>query len=491
MLEAKYPDTVSRRQSIAIIGGGCSGALAALHLLRSQRPLQIHLVEPRAIAGQGLAYSTDCPHHLLNVPARCMSISPAAPQDFVEWLTGDTGAPADPDSFAPRATFGRYIVERLEAARFQARSESLLSRHYAEVRDIGREGGRAILQLNGGEQLQTDLVVLALGNAAPRRLPFFPRAGASAMFHESAWSPGALDIGDIVDPASPVVLIGSGLTAVDAFVGLRANGHGGVVHMISRRGLLPQAHASVHCSSTKNGPPLVAWESKSLLELVRELRMRARCAQQEGSDWRDVIASLRGVTNELWLSLTPRDQERFYRHVKAHWDAHRHRMAPQVATLIADAQRSGMLRIHAGRVQRVTHGADSVQVEIKLRSQESASLCAPRIINCTGSEQDYRRLNSRLMRSLFDKGWLQANPLGVGINTAENGAVVDRNGMAAPWLYAIGPMRIGGLLETTAVPEIREQAAALAQTLLRHSAVAVKRQLPALTTLFATSAAAK
>ena len=483
---------MSKPLSIAIIGGGCSGALAALHLLRGQRPLQIHLVEPRAVAGLGLAYSTDCPHHLLNVPARCMSISPAAPQDFVEWLTEDTGAPADPDSFAPRATFGRYIVDRLETAHFQARPDTVLSRHYAEVQDIRREGERAILRLNGGEQLQADLVVLALGNAAPRRLPFFPRAGTSPMFYESAWSPGALDVVDIVNADSPVILIGSGLTAVDAFVGLRANGHRGVVHMISRRGLLPQAHTSSNRSSNKkSGPTLVPWESKSLLELVRELRMRTRCAEQEGSDWRDVIASLRGVTNDLWLSLTPRDRERFYRHAKAYWDVHRHRMAPQVAALIDEARRSGMLRVHAGRVQGITHREDSVKVELRLRSQESASLCAPRIVNCTGSEQDYRRLNSRLMRSLFDKGWLQANPLGVGIDTAENGAVVDRNGTAAPWLYAIGPMRIGGLLETTAVPEIREQAAALAQTLVRHSAVAVNRQLPALTTFVVASATAK
>ena len=41
-------------------------------------------------------------------------------------------------------------------------------------------------------------------------------------------------------------------------------------------------------------------------------------------------------------------------------------------------------------------------------------------------------------------------------------------------------MRIGGLLETTAVPEIREQAVALAKTLLGDpSMVMVKEQQPA------------
>lgn len=67
---------MSSLRTIAIVGAGCSGALAALHLLRSQRHARIHLIEPRSIAGTGLAYSTSCLQHLLNVPARCMSVSP-------------------------------------------------------------------------------------------------------------------------------------------------------------------------------------------------------------------------------------------------------------------------------------------------------------------------------------------------------------------------------------------------------------------------------
>ena len=59
--------------------------------------------------------------------------------------------------------------------------------------------------------------------------------------------------------------------------------------------------------------------------------------------------------------------------------------------------------------------------------------------HCTGSELDYRRVDSHLMRSLFAKGWLQANPLGLGVRTVENGAVVDRDGAVLPWLHAIGP----------------------------------------------------
>ncbi|MGA2883477.1 MAG: FAD/NAD(P)-binding protein [Bryobacteraceae bacterium] len=471
---------MSTPRSIAIVGGGCSGALSALHLLRSQRPVRVHLIEPRSIAGQGLAYSTDCLHHLLNVPARCMSVSSAAPHDFVEWLGNNSGAPVDPGAFVARAQLGRYVADRLEAARREARPTGVLLRHHAEVVDIERERERAILHLNDGARLEADAVVLALGNATPRRLPFFPCPGANPMFYESAWAPGALAT---PDPNSPVVLMGSGLTAVDALIALRANGHRGIVHMISRRGLLPQPHTS--CK--KNPISFVAWRPGTLRELVRELRRCIRAAEDQGSNWRDAIDGLRRVTNEVWTNLTPPDRERFYRHAKAYWDVHRHRMAPQVAATVDHARQSGTLQVHAGRIQRITEDPEQLKIEVLLRSQNTASICAQRVINCTGSEQDYRRVDSQLLRSLFTKGWLEANSPGLGVRTLESGAVLDRCGAVLPWLYAMGPMRIGGLLETTAVPEIREQAAALAKTLFGdRSAFEGRASVPARALFFPT-----
>lgn len=455
---------------IAIIGGGCSGALAALHLLGGQRPVQIHLVEPRAIAGMGLAYSTDCLEHLLNVPARCMSILPSAPRDFIEWLSSDTGLPADPDAFVARAHFGRYIADRLETARREARPNRKLLRHHAEVMDVTRERGCAILHLNGGARIEADFVVLALGNAPSRHLPFFPRAGTDARFFESAWSPGALTV---ADARAEIMLVGSGLTAVDALVGLRANGHRGIVRMVSRRGLVPNQHLPFK----KHAGLATSWKPGTLRELVREVRRRVAAAEATGSNWCEVIDSLRRMTNRVWSSFTPDDRERFYRHVKTYWDVHRHRMAPRVAAAVDQARRTGSLHVHAGRIQRIAESPDTLRIEVLMRSQQTARFCAQRIINCTGSELDYRRVDSHLMRSLFAKGWLQANPPGLGVCTVENGAVVDRDGAVLPWLHAIGPMRIGGLLETTAVPEIREQATVLAKTLLGdHSTVMAEVQ---------------
>jgi len=455
--------------NVAIVGGGCSGALVALQLLQSQAPLRIHLVEPRPNPGFGLAYSAQCSEQLLNVPARGMSVLPAVPGDFVKWLDAHSPAAAGPDAFLARSTFGRYIADRVENARFQALPHSHLIHDRVQAVNVRRENKVAVVDLAGGASLQADLVVLALGNGPPRRLPFFPPSGTNAMFYDSAWGPSALEV---PDPESPVLLVGSGLTAVDAFLALRANGHRGIVDMVSPRGLLPQAHSIPKRPTEKIGGVDAWWEAGTLRELVREARRRSALVERHGGDWRDVIASLRGITNELWSGLSVRDRQQFYRHVKPYWDAHRHRMAPQVAAVINRARRNRVLRVHAGRIEQVTGAAYSLQVTMRLRSRGALHMATGRIINCTGPEQDFRRVDSPLLRSLFARGWLHSNPLGTGVCTAANGAVINRHGVELPWLYTIGPMRIGGLLETTAVPEIREQAAALATTLLHQLAVA-------------------
>ncbi len=56
-------------KTVAIIGGGVSGALTAFHLRRNAAALRIVVIDPRPELGLGLAYSTPSLRHLLNVPA--------------------------------------------------------------------------------------------------------------------------------------------------------------------------------------------------------------------------------------------------------------------------------------------------------------------------------------------------------------------------------------------------------------------------------------
>jgi uncharacterized NAD(P)/FAD-binding protein YdhS len=60
---------------------------------------------------------------------------------------------------------------------------------------------------------------------------------------------------------------------------------------------------------------------------------------------------------------------------------------------------------------------------------------------------------------------LAPDPLRLGVACTPRGEVIDVSGQVVPGLYVVGPPRKGTLWETTAVPEIRGQAAALAQRL--------------------------
>jgi uncharacterized NAD(P)/FAD-binding protein YdhS len=119
--------TKAHTGTVAIIGGGFTGAAVALHLAR-QLPHHQHdanwrivVIEPREKLGRGLAYDTLEPVHRINVPADRMSILPDEPQDFSNWLAETGILERDRDAFsldgAPfpaRTVFGLYASSRLE-----------------------------------------------------------------------------------------------------------------------------------------------------------------------------------------------------------------------------------------------------------------------------------------------------------------------------------------------------------------------------------------
>ena len=71
---------------VLIIGGGASGVLMAVHLLRQPAPVQVTLIEGRGAMGAGIAYATTDPEHLLNTRVHNMSAFPEDPLHFHRWL---------------------------------------------------------------------------------------------------------------------------------------------------------------------------------------------------------------------------------------------------------------------------------------------------------------------------------------------------------------------------------------------------------------------
>jgi len=435
-----------------IAGGGASGALLATRLLRKSANAHVVIVEPREHLGRGMAYSTSHQEHLLNVPAGRMSAFAEDPEHFVNFLRTRFGDRYDAASFVPRPLYGDYlesIVRETTAfagARFQYERSTILAAA------VEKSAVRAICE--DGRVLTGDMLVIATGNASPAP---WVRAHADVLsgerFFASAWDERAL-IPD--DPQDDVLLLGTGLTAVDAVIGLRSNGHRGTIWMVSRRGLLPHEHRLFDTPPEHNPE---ATSLHDLLGVVRSVAGRPRA-------WRAALDNLRPRTNVLWQALSVNDQRRFVRHVMPYWNAHRHRMAPEVARIVAGEISSGGLRMLAGRTGTFVQTPHGIVVPIRVRGQDrTLELEVGRVINCSGPAHDFRQLENPLIGNLLEQGIMQPLQTGIGVDIAPNGALRDGAGTDSQRFYAIGPVRYGTLIETTAMPEIRAQAADLAATL--------------------------
>jgi uncharacterized NAD(P)/FAD-binding protein YdhS len=201
--------------------------------------------------------------------------------------------------------------------------------------------------------------------------------------------------------------------------------------------------------------------------LVRLIREQVDLAAEQGIDWRSVVDSLRPVTPQIWQSLPVSEQRRFLRHVRPYWDIHRHRLAPEIADIFADMEAEGQIRFHTGRIMCYAEDRNLGEIVYQERGTSTEKrLHAHRVINCTGSETDCRRIDDSLIVSLFAQGLAHPDALFLGLDVDAHGALIDYEGKPSRSLFTIGPTRKGQLWETTAVPEIRQQAEQLAAHLV-------------------------
>ena len=100
--------------SVVIVGGGFSGVVTAVNLVRlTDAPLAVTVVNTGYQLGRGIAYSTRRPEHLLNVVARNMSALADQPYHFVDWLAtrsdlAELSLSQAREQFIPRRIYGDY-----------------------------------------------------------------------------------------------------------------------------------------------------------------------------------------------------------------------------------------------------------------------------------------------------------------------------------------------------------------------------------------------
>jgi uncharacterized NAD(P)/FAD-binding protein YdhS len=450
-----------RAPVIAIIGGGASGTLLAMYLLREASarhlPLRVALIDRHGRHGLGQAYSTCHPAHLLNSPAGAMSALVDDPGHLARWAA-EAGWPDD--GFLPRSAYGRYLTELLAAAERSAQPAARVSRITAQVVAVRRTShGLALrLHLAADGRIDADAVVLATGplpSAPPCPVPLDRR------YIADPWEPGALEA---AADGSPVAVLGTGLTMLDVAVALTDAHPRTAIHAISRHGLLPREHHWPRAKADVSAGPAIR-RAPGALRLTALIRgIRASAAAYPG-DWQDVVDALRPQIPWLWEQLPEPDKRLFLRHVSRYWEVHRHRVPPQTARRIATLTSADRLTVHRGRVAAVSHGHDGVRVRIDHRGS-SAELAVGCLINCTGGGTDITRTADPLLRHLLESGLARPDPLRLGLDADGCGALRDARGTAASDIVTLGPPLRGLRYETTAIPEIRDQAAVIARHLL-------------------------
>jgi uncharacterized NAD(P)/FAD-binding protein YdhS len=444
---------------IAIAGGGCSGALAAAQLFRHGFTGSAIIIDTRPNLGHGLAYSTSFEQHLLNVPAGKMSAFPDQPSHFLDWLTARHWPGAHPEAFAPRSLYGEYIEETL-AQCVRGRTGGALHHVRGEVVDLEIVEDEIALTLSDGSSVHAPHAILALGNPASGPFDGSSAQPPAAHWHNSPWHGNALEVRSA---GERILLVGTGLTAVDAALALHAQKLPCKTYMISRRGILPKVHDLRRAPAA---PPEFQDEQNIRL-MFRQLRSQIRELRERDGCWRTAVDSLRPVSNSLWSALSLEDRARFQRHLRTYWETHRHRMAPQVYARIEQLRREGAIEIAAGRIRQTAQRGEAIVADLEERGGRRRELEVDRAINCSGIVENYRKAPRRLIGRLIAKGFASPNDLGTGFHTDDLGALIDSEGNVSSSLFTLGPPRRGGLFETTAVPEIRAQAEALARHLVR------------------------
>lgn len=441
---------------IAIIGAGFCGNVLAAAVARQGTASQLTLIGVADTFGRGIAYGAARPEHLLNVRAKDLGVDPQDPGGFADALQLDAAQRLD---FLPRLRYGRYLEQHLDAALAASALDVARVSEEAVAVERGPDGFRIFLA--NGEDVVSDVVVLAIGALPPAALPGIgPRLAVHRRYIGWPWQDGVLDE---VPPQARLLLVGTGLTMADVALTLRRRGHRGPITALSRRGLAPQAHLS-QPGAPVTLPPSVAQALRNhdLSGLVRSLRQLTTVVE----DWRCVVDALRPHLQPFWKGLAPAARSRFLRHLRPYWEAARHRLAPAAATALGQMQQQGQLRIRAGRLLRARLGETAVEAVIRDRGSSSARTEEfDVLIRATGLDTDVARTSHPLIATMRDAGLLQADPLGLGLVVDERLQVRDGSGHPVAGLYCLGPLLRGGLWEITAVPELRAGAQRLAAEL--------------------------
>ena len=167
----------------------------------------------------------------------------------------------------------------------------------------------------------------------------------------------------------------------------------GPINAISRHGLLPRRHLPARLARISTWP-----NGRDGPALLRTVRAEAAPCQAEGGDWRSVVDGISSRGADDLAVAGDGERRRFVRHLASHWDAHRHRVAPEIDDLLQSRLRDGRLSSSPAASSRrrsaTTGRPDGPSAGVECRTE---TISVGLVINCTGPARDIRQGSLRLL----------------------------------------------------------------------------------------------
>lgn len=445
------------RISVAIIGGGLSGSLLAINLLKySVYPTQIFLIESsKKRFGRGVAYSPNSIYQKLNVPAKNMSLFPENPSHFFDWWKAKEKnyfylkEKFEENSFFPRFIFGDYLETTLN----QSVNNKPDFVDFFSINDEAIDGTLTstgwMIKLSSGTELNVQFVVLATGNIPPSDPSYLSQEVLeSKRYLNNPWDESLFES---INTNESIGILGSGLSMVDVLMTLKRKDFQGKIVSFSRSGKLPKVHAKVDNQHPTNLPILKG-------KINEDVKLLRNWIRENGSISEAVILDvLRPVTSSIWQSWDTLDQLRFLRHLRPFWESFRHRIPEESMAMISDWVNSGKLTFLRTRIQSAKLENETISLFTDDVSNGKRSYDFNRLINCTGPDTKLKQVKSSLYSNLIEKGYLSVSPNGIGFKTISCGKVISVTNENVENLFSLGPLRKNELWESTALREIRNQ----------------------------------
>lgn len=494
-MNAQTP-VVPRR--ITIVGGGFSGASVAIQLVRaSPAPLDITIIEPRPDVGCGLAHSADDPDHRLNGTQAQHFVDPADPERFSRWcgeqglVQKDPGAvAADGSLFMRRKDFGAFVAETVRAHAQWPTGSTI--RHLQDVAtDVSATTGTIAVRTAQNGALSSDMVIVATGNALPRLPAEF---GAALNANPAVVAvPTDLERVRAIPKSARVLVLGSGLTALDILSTLLRAGHEGVITAVSRRGLRPSPQRPQVATQKKmsvsellarvEGPVapfiLSAGNPPTMRRLLRALRERIRTVEATGDLWYTPYDELRDVLWQVWPTVPLREKIRFLKRLRPWWDTYRFRSPPQNEAMVREAEACGRVAFQTARVRSVVQTQDgAIRVVLHDRDTQNERIESfDAVINCTGLDSAAGARDNPVLATLLRQGLISVDATGIGFAVDAGCRAIGADGRAHDALRIIGPPTNGTFGDQVGAPFIAARIRRTLPSLL--AALAAQQPTPA------------